>query len=75
MSLLSKIWNPSTSTEWQSATLLVLRGLLLTVHRNPILLTATAGEPLDLHQRTGTPAPFLKREKRQSASHQESFKW
>jgi hypothetical protein len=46
MSLLSKSRNPSSSTEWQSATVLVLGGLPSIVHRDPVLPTATVGEPL-----------------------------
>jgi hypothetical protein len=48
MYLLSKSWNPSYSTECQSATLLVLGGLPLTVHRDPTLPIVTAGELLCL---------------------------
>jgi hypothetical protein len=44
MSLLYHCWNPSSSTEWQSAILLLLGGLPATVHR--ALPTVTAGEPL-----------------------------
>jgi hypothetical protein len=64
MSLLSKRWNPSSSTEWQSATLLVLEGLPPTEHRDPVLPTVTAGEPLYSHQRAGTLAPLLRGGKR-----------
>jgi hypothetical protein len=45
-SLLSQSWNSRSSTEWKSTTLLVLGDLTPTVHRDPLLLTATAGEPL-----------------------------
>jgi hypothetical protein len=51
MSLLFNAWNPSFSTEWRSATLLVLGGLSPTVHRDPELPTVTAGVPLCIHQR------------------------
>jgi hypothetical protein len=36
---LSKIWNPSSSFEWQSATLQLPRGLPPKVHRSPVLST------------------------------------
>jgi hypothetical protein len=36
-SLWSKTWNPSSSTEWQSTTLLLLEGLPPRVHRDPLL--------------------------------------
>jgi hypothetical protein len=57
MFLLSKSWNPRSSIEWQSTTLLALGGLTPTVHRDPALPTASAGEALHPHQRVGTPAP------------------
>jgi hypothetical protein len=60
----SKRWNPSSSTKWQSATVLVLWGLPITVHRDTTLPTVTAEEPLHLHQRAETQAPLLRREKR-----------
>jgi hypothetical protein len=63
-SLLSKSWNPSSSIGWQSATLLVLEGLPLTVHKDPALPTVTAGEPLHPYKRAGTIVPSLKGEKR-----------
>jgi hypothetical protein len=63
-SLLPKSWNPGSSTEWQSATLLVLWGLTPTVHRDLALPTDTAGEPLCPHQRVGNPAPSLRWEMR-----------
>jgi hypothetical protein len=64
MFLLSKSWNPSYSTEWQSATLLMLAGLPPQVQRDPVFTTMTAGEPLHSHQRVGTPAPSLRGEQR-----------
>jgi hypothetical protein len=39
-------------------------GTRTTVHRHPMLPPATAGEPLCPHQRAGTPAPSLRREKK-----------
>jgi hypothetical protein len=39
---LSKSWNLSSSTEWQYSSLLVLGGLLPTVHRNPALPVGSA---------------------------------
>jgi hypothetical protein len=64
MSLLSKSWNPSSSTKWQSTTLLVLGGLTPTVHRDPALPTVTTEEPLHPHQKAATPAPSLRGEKK-----------
>jgi hypothetical protein len=56
----SKSWNHSSSTNWQSGTLLLLAGLPPTMLRDPAFPTATAGEPLCPHQRAGTPAPLLR---------------
>jgi hypothetical protein len=70
MVLLSKSWNPSSSTEWQHTTLLVLGGLPAIVHRD-LVLPVTAGEPYS-HQRAQTPAPLLRGEKRQSATQEPS---
>jgi hypothetical protein len=61
-SLLSKTWNSRSSTEWQSAILLVLGGLHPTVDREPALPTVTVGEPMCPNQRVGTQAPSLREE-------------
>jgi hypothetical protein len=59
-SVLSKSWISSNSTEWQSTTLMVLGGLPATVHRDPVLPTVTAGEPLHPYKRAGAPVPSLR---------------
>jgi hypothetical protein len=61
ISLLSKSKNPSSRTEWQSATLTMLGGLEPTVHKDPMFPIATTGEPLCPPQRTGIPSLSLRR--------------
>jgi hypothetical protein len=55
-SLLSKSWDSSSSTEWPSATLLVLEGQPLTAHRDPALHCNCRRVPVP-HQSAGTLAP------------------
>jgi hypothetical protein len=66
-SLLSKRWNPNSSTEWQSTTLLVIGGLPPTVQR-PSISHCDCRRASVPHQIAGTPTPHWK-EKRGNCHH------